>query len=196
MIDPQLETHPIGLIVDDDLRRTRLTVFFRLLLAIPLAIWLAIWGIAVYFAVLIAWFAALFTARVPDGLHEFIARYLRAVSHLSSYLFLLADPWPPFGGTPGSYPVDLRVNPAAAQSRLTVFFRVLLAVPALLLCYVFRLVNQVIAVLGWFYSLFTGHMHRGMRDISAWMLRYELQTYGYLFLLTGRYPSLSGAPTA
>ena len=36
----------------------------------------------------------------------------------------------------------------------------------------------------------------GMRDISAWMLRYELQTYGYLFLLTGRYPSLSGAPTA
>jgi hypothetical protein len=196
MIDPQLETHPIGLIVDDDLRRTRLTVFFRLLLAIPLAIWLAIWGIAAYFAVLIAWFAALFTARVPDGLHEFIARYLRAVSHLSSYLFLLADPWPPFGGTPGSYPVDLRVNPAAPQSRLTVFFRVLLAIPALLLCYVFRLVNQVIAVLGWFYSLFTGHMHRGMRDISAWMLRYELQTYGYLFLLTGRYPSLSGAPTA
>jgi len=196
MIDPQLETHPIGLIVDDDLRRTRLTVFFRLLLAIPLAIWLAIWGIAAYFAVLIAWFAALFTARVPEGLHEFIARYLRAVTHLSSYLFLLADPWPPFGGTQGTYPVDLRVNAAAPQSRLTVFFRVLLAIPALLLCYVFRLVNQVIAVLGWFYCLFTGQMHRGMRDISAWMLRYELQTYGYVFLLTGRYPSLSGAPTA
>ena len=79
---------------------------------------------------------------------------------------------------------------------MTVFFRVLLAIPALFLCYVFRLVNQVIAFLGWFYCLFTGHMHRGMRDISAWMLRYELQTYGYLFLLTGRYPSLSGAPTA
>ncbi len=196
MIDPQLETHPIGLIVDDDLARTRVTVFFRLLLAIPLAIWLLIWGIAAYFAVLIAWFIALFTGRLPDGLHEFIARYLRAVSHLSSYLFLLADPWPPFGGLPGTYPVDLRVNAAAPQSRLTVFFRVILAIPAFLLCYVFRLVNQVIAVLGWFYCLFTGHMHRGMRDISAWMLRYELQTYGYLFLLTGRYPSLSGAPTA
>ena len=138
MIDQQHESHPIGLIVDDDLKRSRLTVFFRLLLAIPLAIWLAIWGIAVYVAVLIAWFVALFTGRLPEGLHEFIARYLRALTHLSSYLLLLANPWPPFGGTPGAYPVDLRVDPAAPQSRLTVFFRLLLAIPALLLCYVFR----------------------------------------------------------
>jgi hypothetical protein len=196
MIDQQLETHPIGLIVDDDLKRTRVTVFFRLLLAIPLAIWLVIWGIAAYIAVLIAWFVALFAGRVPDAVHDFIARYLRALTHLSSYVLLLADPWPPFGGAPGTYPVDLRVDAAASQSRLTVFFRVLLAIPALLLCYVFRLVNQIVAFLGWFYSLFTGHMHRGLRDVSAWMLRYELQTYGYLFLLTGRYPSLSGAPTA
>jgi hypothetical protein len=34
-----------------------------------------------------------------------------------------------------------------------------------------------------------------MRDISLWMLRYELQTYAYLLLLTGRYPSLQGAPS-
>ena len=196
MIDPQLEAHPIGLIVDDDLRRNRLTVFFRLLLAIPQAIWLGIWGMVTYVAVLIAWLVALFAGRVPDGLHDFIARYLRALTHLTSYMLLLADPWPPFSGAAGAYPVDLRLDAAAPQSRLTVFFRVLLAIPALLLCYVFRLVNQAVAVLGWFYCLFTGHMHRGMRDISAWLLRYELQTYAYLFLLTGRYPSLAGAPTA
>ena len=60
-------SHPIGLIVEDDLKRSRLTVFFRLLLAIPQAIWLSIWGIAVYVAVIVAWFAALFTGRVPVG---------------------------------------------------------------------------------------------------------------------------------
>jgi hypothetical protein len=37
--------HPIGLIVDDDLKRNRLTVFFRLLLAIPQAVWLGLWSI-------------------------------------------------------------------------------------------------------------------------------------------------------
>jgi hypothetical protein len=191
-----LAVHPIGLIVEDDLKRTRLTVFFRFLLAIPQLIWIALWGIVVYIAVLVAWFAALVTGRVPDGLHDFIARYLRALTHVSSYLFLLADPWPPFGGVEGTYPVDVRVAPAAPQSRLTVFFRLILAIPALLLVWAFRLVNQIIAVIGWFYCLATGHMHQGMRDISAWLLRYEVQTYGYIFLLTGEYPSFMGVPGA
>lgn len=189
-----LAVHPIGLIVEDDLKRTRLTVFFRLLLAIPQLIWVALWAIVAYIAVLVAWFAALITGRVPDGLHGFIARYLRALTHVSSYLFLLADPWPPFGGVEGSYPVDVRVAPAAPQSRLTVFFRLILAIPALLLVWAFRLVNQIIAFIGWFYCLATGHMHQGMRDISAWLLRYEVQTYGYIFLLTGEYPSFMGVP--
>jgi hypothetical protein len=196
MTQTQSDRHPIGLIVEDDLERSRLTVFFRLLLAIPQEIWLGIWGIAVYVALIVAWFAALFTGRVPDGLHGFVARYLRACTHTYSYVLLLADPWPPFGGSPGTYPVDLRVDPAAAQSRLTVFFRWPLAIPALLLSHVFRAVNVVVAILGWFYCLALGRMNQGMRDLSAWMLKYELQTFAYLLLLTGRYPSFSGAPTA
>ena len=192
----QLDSHPIGLVVDDDLKRTRLTVFFRLLLAIPQAIWLALWGIAAEIVVLIAWFAALFTGRVPDSFHGFLARFLRCGTHLNAYIYLLADPWPPFLGEPGTYPVDLRVAPAASQGRLGVLFRIVLVIPAGIAAYVFALVNRVLAFLGWFYCLFTGHMHRGMRDLSAWLFRFEMQTYAYLFLLTDRYPSFSGAPQA
>ena len=187
--------HPIGLIVTDDLRRSRLTVFFRLLLVIPHLIWLEIWGIAVAFTVLFAWFAALFTGRVPDGLHNFNASFLRYSTRVYGYLFLLADPWPPFSSS-DPYPIDVRVDAALPQSRMTVFFRVLLAIPALFLSSVFRTVNQIVAFLGWFYVLATGQMNEGMRNISAWLLRYEVQTYGYLMLLTGTYPSLAGAPTA
>jgi ABC-type multidrug transport system fused ATPase/permease subunit len=189
------DVHPIGLIVTDDLQRNRLTVFFRLLLAIPHFIVVLLWGIVAELAVLVAWFAALFTGRVPDGLHNFIASWLRYSTRVTAYVFLLADPFPPFGGG-GSYPIDVRIDPAAPQSRLTVFFRLLLAIPALLLTYVFRAVNQIVALLGWFYALATGRMNEGMRNISAWLLRYETQTWGYAFLLTGRYPSLAGAPTA
>ena len=82
------------------------------------------------------------------------------------------------------------------QSRLTIFFRVLLAIPAIILTYIFRVVNQVVALLGWFYSLALGRMNEGMRNISAWLLRYEQQTYAYIFLLTGRYPSFAGGPRA
>jgi hypothetical protein len=190
------DRHPIGLIVDDDLRRTRLTVFFRLLLAIPQFIWLYFFGIVAVFALLFAWLIALFTGRVPNGLHDFLARYQRLTTHVAAYTLLIADPWPPFGGSPGTYPVDLRVDDPVQQSRLTVFFRGLLAIPALVLAYVFRIVNTLIAVLGWFYSLAFGRMHEGMRDLSAWMLQFEMQAYCYLFLLTGRYPSFAGGPKA
>jgi hypothetical protein len=189
------ERHPIGLIVTDDLERSRLTVFFRLLLVIPHVIWLYLYGIAASVAVLIAWFAALFTGRVPAGLHDFLAGFLRYSTRVTAYVFLLADPWPPFSSTQ-PYPVDVRVDAAEQQSRLTVFFRLLLAIPALILVYVFRLVNQIVAFLAWFYCLALGRMNEGMRNISAWLLRYEVQTYAYLLLLTGRYPSLAGAPTA
>jgi hypothetical protein len=190
------DRHPIGLIVDDDLRRTRLTVFFRLLLAIPQFIWLYVFGIVAAFALLFAWIVAVFTGRVPDSLHNLLARYQRLTTHVAAYTLLIADPWPPFGGSPGTYPIDLRVDEAAPQSRLTVFFRGLLAIPAVVLAYVFRLVNTLIAVLGWFYSLIFGRMHEGMRDLSAWMLQFEMQAYCYLFLLTGRYPSFAGGPKA
>jgi hypothetical protein len=188
------DRHPIGLIVTDDLQRNRLTVFFRLLLAIPHFLWVLLWGIPAQLAVVVAWFAAVFTGRVPDGLHNFIASWLRYSTRVTAYVFLLADPFPPFSSR-GSYPIDVRIDPSQPQSRLTVFFRVFLAIPALLLTYVFRVVNQIVALLGWFYALATGRMHEGMRNISAWLLRYEVQTWAYLFLLTGRYPTLAGAPT-
>ena len=187
--------HPVALIVTDDLERNRLTVFFRLLLAIPHFIVVGLWGIAACFAVLVAWFAALFTGRVPDGLHNFVASWLRYGTRVTAYAFLLANPFPPFSSS-GSYPVDVSIDAPQEQNRITVAFRIFLAIPALLLTYVFRSVNQLIGLLGWFYSLATGRMHKDLRDISAWLLRYETQTWGYVMLLTERYPSLSGAPTA
>jgi hypothetical protein len=174
-----------------DLQRSRLTVFFRLILAIPQLLWLAIWGLATEIVVFLGWFAALFMGRLPDGFHSFIAQYLRCYTRVSAYLFLLSDPWPPFGGQPGGYSIEVNIAPPQEQSRVTVFFRLILAIPALLLVYVFRLVNEIVAFLGWFYCLATGQMNEGMQNVSAWMLHYEVQTFAYILLLTGRYPSLS-----
>ena len=39
-----MHEHPVGLVVTDDLRRSRLTVFFRLILAIPHFIWFVLWS--------------------------------------------------------------------------------------------------------------------------------------------------------
>jgi hypothetical protein len=46
----------------------------------------------------------------------------------------------------------------------------------------------VVALLGWFASLFTAQMPDGLRNAGALALRYSGQAYGYLFLVTGSYP--------
>ena len=92
--------------------------------------------------------------------------------------------------------ISITIDDDLQRNRWTVFFRLILAIPALVLSYVFRIVNQLVAFLGWFYCLVTGRMHRGMRDLSAWMLLYETQTYCYVGLLTDRYPSFAGGPSA
>lgn len=190
--------HPVRLVVTDDLGRSRLTVFFRLFLALPHFLWLALWGIAAYVVVIVNWFATLVAGRSPDGLHNFTAAYLRYTTHVYAYFYLVADPFPGFAGRPGSYPVDLEIAPPAPQGRLGVFFRLLLAIPAWLLASVLQYLLQILAFLGWFVCLVTGKMPEGMRNLAAFCLRYYEQTTAYLFLLTSRYPSLgtseAGAP--
>jgi Domain of unknown function (DUF4389) len=185
-----MEPHPIRLVVTDDLRRSRLTVFFRILLAIPHFIWLALWGIANAVVLLLSWFAALFTTRVPAGFHDFMARYLRYQTHVLAYIELAADPYPSFGGRTG-YPVDLEVAPPVEQSRLTVFFRLLLAIPALAISYFMNYLVNVVVFFAWFVCLFAGRMPEGMRNLVVFTVRYHVQTAAYYSLLTPRYPSLN-----
>ena len=129
------------------------------------------------------------TGRVPDGLHDFMAAYNRYYTHLDAYLWIAADPYPGFTGAPG-YPVDVEIAPPVEQSRLTILVRILLAIP-LIVTSVLQNVAWIVAILAWFLALFTGRMSQGMRDLQVYCLRYQAQTYGYLLLLTQRYPSFS-----
>jgi hypothetical protein len=185
--------HPIQVVVTDDLQRNRLTVFFRIILAIPHIIVLYVWGIVAYFAVIIAWFAALFTGKVPAGLHNFIASFVRYSTHVYAYLGLIADPFPPFSGT-ASYPIDLEIAPAAPQNRWITFFRIFVAIPALIISSILRYLGAAVAILGWFASLALGRMPKGLRDVGAWTLRVDQQTLAYIMLLTDRYPQFGPTP--
>jgi hypothetical protein len=120
-----------------------------------------------------------------------MASFVRYATRVRAYYGILADPYPPFGSG-GTYPVDVAIDPAAAQNRLTVFFRLLLAIPALILSYVFQLGLNIVAFFGWIVSVIMGRMPEGLENLGVYCLRWETQTWAYLFLLTSRYPSLSG----
>jgi hypothetical protein len=184
-------THPIRLVVNDDLQRNRLTVFFRLILAIPLFLWAVLWGVIALLAYIANWFATLVMGQSPEGLHNFLATFLRYTTHVRAYTLLVADPYPPFTGKQGAYPIDLEVDPPERQNRLTVFFRGILAIPALFLSNLLSQLNQLLAIFSWFIALVTGRVPEGIRNFAALAIRIETQTYAYAMLLTSRYPSFN-----
>ena len=184
-----MNEHPIRLSVDDDLKRFRVTVFFRLIVIIPHAVWLLIWGIASFLAVFVNWFATLIVGRSPNAFHSFISSYVRYVTHVTSYFFLIADEYPGFSGRPG-FPVDIEIDPPTEQSRWKTLLRIFLAFPAMLLATVLTGsggsgsgqsnnvpgVLETAGFLGWFASLVKGEMPRGMRNLCAYSVGYGAQS--------------------
>ena len=188
----ELPEHSVAIVVADDLERPRLTVLFRILLAIPHFVWIFLWSIAAFFAVIAGWFAALATGKLPSALHRFLAAYLRYGTHLFAYVYVIGRKFPGFTGRAGSYGIDLEIQPPTRQSRWTILFRGFLVIPALILGGALGGVSFVVGLLGWWYALVTGRMPEGLRNLGASCLRYSGQAYAYLFLLTERYPY--GAP--
>jgi Domain of unknown function (DUF4389) len=179
---------PIQLELSDELRRSRLTVFFRLLLALPHLIWLELWGILTFLCAILNWFATLFAGRSPQWLHRFLGAYLRYSFHVYSFLFLIANPFPGFVGEPSSYPFEIAVAPRERQNRWKTGFRIVLVLPAIIVLGAYSALAGFVAVLGWFSALARGRMPQGLRNAGALALRYQAQTYGYLLLLTDAYP--------
>ena len=95
-----------------------------------------------------------------------------------------------FSGAAG-YPIDVEIAPPLKQSRLTIFFRFFLFIPAYLVLAVLGYVAELVAIGAWFMGLFMGRVHGGLRDVLAYWLRYNAQALGYVCLLTQRYPSFS-----
>jgi hypothetical protein len=194
---------PVRLVVTDDCRRSRLTVFPRFILAIPHYFWLGVWSFGIFFSAIAQWVVTVVRGRGAQGLHNFHVGYIRYAAHVGAYLALAANPYPKFLGHPG-YPVDVEIDVAERQGRLGACFRLLLAIPALFMVVALNGggpaavgpywavsggVVLAVSVLGWFASLVLGRMPRGLRNLAAYGVRYTAEAYAYVLLVTPVYPS-------
>ena len=189
--------YPVTFEADYVERRNRLTAFFRLILAIPFAIWLYLYAIVASIAIVIAWLAIVFTARYPRGLYDFVAGYTRLLARVTAYTALLCDPYPPFGGgDDSSYPVRLEfAGPYERYSRMKTLFRIVLAIPIVILRYVMGLLLEIGAVGAWFTILVIGRMPRGLFDVMVLANSYTARSDAYLYLLTETYPPFQDEQT-
>jgi hypothetical protein len=196
--------------------RDRLTVLFRPILAIPHLLlvggpvavaftWASRsapephveWGtgggalgaVALVCAV-IAWFAILVTGHYPEGLRQLVLFYLRWRVRAVAYLALLRDEYPPFGE--GAYPAALELTaPDTPRNRLSVAFRLLLAIPQMMAIWALSVAWAVTTLLAWVVILLTGVYPVGLYDFGVGALRWTTRVEAYLLLLHDEYPPFS-----
>jgi hypothetical protein len=178
-------------------KRSRLTTFFRLILAIPHIIFLYFYGLAAGVVVIVAWFALLFTGRYPQGMYDFVAGSLRYSTRVYGYIWLLTDEYPPFSGSAGTdYPVDLNIGaPKSEYSRLKVLFRIILAIPVLIIHYAMQIVAEVGAFIAWFAIVALGRQPKGLQDMIVLGTSYQQRAYAYLALITEDWPPFTDETT-
>lgn len=81
--------------------------------------------------------------------------------------------------------------PAAPQGRLGVFFRILLAIPALIIANLIQDVAQILAFFAWLIIVITGKLSGGIANFIAGAVRWQVRVAAYALLLTGEYPPFS-----
>ena len=206
-------SYPVSIAVEPALRnRNRLTTFFRLILAIPhlilvggIGIGSAVGGndntttasgdygllgaVAVFLAI-VSWFTIVVAGLHIIGIRQFTTFYMRWRVRALSYFMLLEDPYPPFGDAP--YPASIQIiDPAGARNRLTVAFRLLLALPHFCVLVLVLLAWGLTTIAAWFLILFTGSYPQGLYEFGVGALRWRLRVEAYLLLLVDEYPPFS-----
>jgi len=168
--------------------QSRVTVLFRIFMAIPQLIVVYMLGVAAYVITFIGWFGALFTGRLPVFAADFLTGYLRWLSRVYAYLYLLTDEYPPFTLADAEYPVRLATMPGQLN-RLAVLFRIFLLIPC-------AIVNGVVTYgaltvfqfVSWLIVLITGRMPDTIYQALSAVLRYQLRFIGFAAMLTSAYP--------
>jgi len=183
-------------------RRSRLSTFFRLILAIPWLVVAIFWGLVAFVCVVVAWFAIVFTGRYPEPLYNGVSMALRFATRMNGFVLLMTDAFPPFGGEESpEYPVRLRIAPPLEHySRVKTLLRIVLVIPIVIVLYFVQIVSRAISVLAWLVIVITGKLPRGIYDVMRFTLAYEARASAYQLLVTETYPPFSpdddGAPAA
>ena len=93
---------------------SRLKTGFRLIVGIPVYLLAIVQAIILSVCALIAWFAILFTGKLPEGLFDPIRSASAYLTRATGYFLLLTEDWPPFSYEEAGAAPAGQISPEAA----------------------------------------------------------------------------------
>lgn len=186
--------YPVGFQAAYREQQSRLTTFFRLLLAIPWMLVSIIWGLLAFIGVIVGWFAIVFTGRYPAFAYDWVAKYLRFYTRFNAWVWLLTDEFPPFDGDDHpEYPVRLAVpqQPLDPYTRWKTLLRIFLIIPVAILVWLFSILVELVGIVAWLVIVFTGKFPKGLWDVQKMGVAYMSLANAYHLLVTETYPPIT-----
>jgi len=92
-----------------------------------------------------------------------------------------------------AYPVRYEQQPAIERNRLTVFFRLFMVIPHMIVAFFYMLAAGVVVFIAWFAIVITGRYPEGMYNFVAGALRFNTRVNSYFYLVTDEFPPFDGA---
>ena len=184
---PPPSTHSVNLWVARPATQRRSTIFFRGILAIPLFFLEQVWNSVMQVVAVIQWFLIAFTGKRNADLRKLQLQYLTFATRTYTYAGLLYDSYPPFGENSPS-PVQLSINDPGSPPRAAAIFRVILAIPAMIISSVILTIGILATGITWIIALVVGSVPAGLHDFLVRVHRYAVRFVAYLTLVVDDYP--------
>lgn len=170
--------------------RNRVTVLFRIIVAIPALIVMGLVTASSRNLSLATALMLLFRGRYPRVWFDWNLYMGQFSNRASSYLLLLVDDYP--STTDQQRVTTTATLDEASLSRWMPLVKWLLAIPHYIVLALLLVATAVVLVLAWFIILITGRFPRGMFDFVVGTMRWGWRVNAYVALLsTDRYPPFS-----
>jgi hypothetical protein len=186
---PQNPDYPVQLEAANPERLSRLLIFVKWLLAIPHYVCLVVLGLGAWVALIVSWFAVLFTGRYPEGLFNYIVGVMRWGIRVTAYVYLMTDRYPPFTlDDDPTYPVRLNVDYPPKIARWRPLVNWLLVIPAAIAAVALLYLAMLVVFIAWFAILFTARFPQGLYNTVLVGLRWTIRASTFEYWMTEQYP--------
>ncbi|MEY3387594.1 MAG: hypothetical protein RIQ80_652 [Actinomycetota bacterium] len=178
-------------------KRDRLSVFFRLIYALPVAAFIAIisqfspnaWGPVVLFSLPIV-LSLLFTGIYPSYFLNFNKDLLGLGTRFLAYLYLLTDKYPSIEDSQVVKITFPEINGGKKLNRFLPLIKWLLALPLAIVGFVYLAIAILLTLIAWVYTFITASYPKWAGEFVYKTFQYWNRVLGYaVILVTDEYPS-------
>jgi hypothetical protein len=149
---------------------------------------------------IIAWFACMARARMPQGLRDLSVYCIGYGAQAWGYFFLLTPRFPnsvPVAARPLAqppHPVRASLDDDGQRTRILVALRFPLIVPHLVWLALWGIAAFFAAIASWFATVIAGRTPAALHRFLAAYVRYATDVFAFLHLVANPYPGFVGAP--